>query len=221
MREASGSGESNAGERADWRHDQRSLDILTTEHWSLLSTRSLGYQEMFGRATIFVGVLSGTIVALALIAQATSFGRETLAFALVLFVVCLFVGVATFVRSVAINAEDARWVAGMALLRSAYLQIVPELEQFFVTSHTPRADRKALAHGAPQHAHNLAMSLTTTSSVVAALDSVLAGAIATDVGALCKLGLAPTLAIGATISVVSAVVHVMYAARVRRRENQT
>jgi hypothetical protein len=28
-------------------------------HWSLLSTRSLGYQEMFGRATIFIAILSG------------------------------------------------------------------------------------------------------------------------------------------------------------------
>jgi len=28
--------------------DPRALDILTTEHWSLLSTRTLGYQEMFG-----------------------------------------------------------------------------------------------------------------------------------------------------------------------------
>jgi hypothetical protein len=55
--------------------DPRALDILTTEHWSLLSTRTLGYQEMFGRATIFVGVLSGTIIGLALLAQATRFGR--------------------------------------------------------------------------------------------------------------------------------------------------
>jgi hypothetical protein len=60
----------------------------------------------------------------ALLAQATRFGRETLMFALVLFAVCLFIGVATFVRSVAINFEDARWVAGMNLLRHAYLEIV-------------------------------------------------------------------------------------------------
>jgi len=55
-------------------HDPRALQILTTEHWSLLSTRTLGYQEMFGRTTIFVAALSGTVVALALVAQATHFG---------------------------------------------------------------------------------------------------------------------------------------------------
>lgn len=40
--------------------DPRAVDILTTEHWSLLSTRTLGYQEMFSRATILVAILSGT-----------------------------------------------------------------------------------------------------------------------------------------------------------------
>jgi hypothetical protein len=64
--------------------DPRAVDILTTEHWSLLSHRTLGYQEMFGRTTVFVAVLSGTVVALALLAQANRFGRETLWFALLL-----------------------------------------------------------------------------------------------------------------------------------------
>src|SRR5881392_2735693 len=100
--------------------DPRALDILTTEHWSLLSTRALGYQEMFGRTTIFVAVLSATIVALALLAQAMRFGREILLLALLLLCVALFIGLTTFVRSVAINFEDARWVTGMELLRSAY-----------------------------------------------------------------------------------------------------
>src|SRR5436189_561126 len=90
--------------------DPRALDILTTEHWSLISARTLGYQEMFGRATIFIAKLSGTVIALALLAQATRFGRDTLMFAAVMLAVSLFVGLATFVRCVAINFEDARWV---------------------------------------------------------------------------------------------------------------
>ena len=31
------------------------LQILKTEHWSLLSSRSLGYTEAMSRASIFVG----------------------------------------------------------------------------------------------------------------------------------------------------------------------
>jgi hypothetical protein len=160
--------------------DPRAVDILTTEHWSLLSTRTLGYQEMFIRATIFVAILSGTVVALALLAQATNFRRETLWFALMLISLTLFIGAATFVRSLAINYEDARWVTGMNLLRRAYLQIVPELEAFFVTDHEPDAEARSLGEGSPQRFVDLIDSLTTTSGVVAALNSLLAGALASD-----------------------------------------
>src|SRR5205823_7700656 len=113
------------------------------------------YQEMFGRATIFIAILSGTVVALALLAQATHFSRETLSFALLLMAVALFIGVVTFLRSVAINFEDARWVAGMDLLRHAYVEIVPELERYFITGHEPGGDPRYLGHGKPQRLRNL------------------------------------------------------------------
>jgi type III secretory pathway component EscS len=205
-------------ERKTGLDDQRAVDILTTEHWSLLSTRALGYQEMFGRTTIFVAILSGTVVALALLAQATHFRRETLWFALALISVALFIGLATFVRCVAINYEDARCVTGMNLLRHAYLKIVPELEPFFVTGHHPEADAEALGEGSPQRLVHLANSLTTTSGVVAALNSVLAGALASDLGALFGAGAALNVAIGAGVSLVSAALHVRYAARFRRSQ---
>jgi len=198
-------------------NDPRAVDILTTEHWSLLSARALGYQEMIGRATIFVTILSGTVIALTLMAQATQFGRETLLVGLLLISVALFIGLVTFIRMVAINYEDAKWVTGMNLLRHAYLQIVPELEPFFVAGHEPGVDRKALAHGAPQHARNLANSLTTTSSVVAALNSILVGSLVSDVAALCGAGLTLVATSGVAASLVSAVLHVRYAARFRRR----
>src|SRR6202521_2859632 len=51
------------------------LQILATEHWSLLATRSLAYTESFSRVSMFFSVLSGAIIALALIAQAGRFGK--------------------------------------------------------------------------------------------------------------------------------------------------
>ena len=200
--------------------DPRALEILTTEHWSLLSARTLGYQEMFGRATIFVAILSGTIVALALLAQATRFGREALVVAALLLAVVLFIGLATFLRSVAINYEDARWVEGMNLLRRAYLEIVPDLEPYFVTGHPP-GNRPPLGHGSLQHPANLARSLTTTSSVIAALNSVLVGALVATLAVL--FDVRPTIAasFGAVISIASAISHVRYAARFRQAHSPT
>ncbi len=166
-----------------------------------------------------VAILSATIVAIALMAQATQFGRDTLLLALLLMTVTLFIGLMTFARSVAINYEDARWVTGMNLLRHAYLKIVPELEPFFITGHGPQTE--SLAHGSRQHAANLRKSLTTTSSVVAALNSVLAGALGSDLAALSGCGRAFDVAVGAAVAIVSAVLHVMYAARFRRRHAPT
>jgi hypothetical protein len=194
--------------------DPRAVDILTTEHWSLLSARGLGYQEIFGRATVFVAILSATVVALALLAQATDFGRASLWCGLLLMAVDLFIGGATFVRCVAINFEDARWVMGMDLLRRAYLQIVPELEPYFVA-----ADRRSLGHGSPQRPANLARSLTTTSGVVATLSSVLAGSLAADIGALANRPALLNATFGVVASLVSAILHVWYAARYRRRHS--
>jgi hypothetical protein len=196
--------------------DPRAVDILTTEHWSLLSTRALGYQEIFGRTTVFVATLSAGAVALAVVAQATRFGRETVSVALLLIAVVLFIGLTTFVRSVAVNYEDARWIMGMNRLRQAYLKIVPELEPFFITAHQPEADRRALAYGSRQTIAALARSLTTTSGVVGVLNSVLAGSLASAIAALCGGGLPLDLPLGVVASLLSAVLHVRYAARFRR-----
>ena len=198
--------------------DPRAVDILTTEHWSLLSTRSVGYEEMFGRTTIFVAILSGIVIALALLAQATHFGRETLLIALLMMTVALFIGLTTFVRCVAINMEDARCIAGMTLVRQAYLRIVPELEPFFLATEQPA---QSLAHGRHQRFANLGKSLTTTSSVVATLDSVLAGSMTGDLCVLLNQRLLVVILTGAAVSIGSAILHVSYAARFRERHRPT
>ena len=46
--------------------DQRVVQILSTEHWSLLASRSLAYNEAFTRGGMFLTFLSASIVALAL-----------------------------------------------------------------------------------------------------------------------------------------------------------
>jgi hypothetical protein len=43
--------------------------ILSTEHWSLLATRSQTWSESFARAQMFLSVLSANVIALALVAQ--------------------------------------------------------------------------------------------------------------------------------------------------------
>jgi hypothetical protein len=110
------------------------LQILATEHWSLLATRSLTYTESFGRVSAFLAILSGAVIALALVAQADHFGPAFIAIAIFLLSVVLFTGVATIARLNQLNGDDFRWVLGMNRIRSAYLDLHPELEPHFITS---------------------------------------------------------------------------------------
>jgi hypothetical protein len=110
------------------------LQILATEHWSLLATRSLTYTESLGRVNMFLAILSGAVIALALVAQADRFGPTFIAVAIFMLSVVLFVGVATVARLMMLNRDDYRWVVGMNRLRRAYLDLHPELEPNFVTS---------------------------------------------------------------------------------------
>ncbi len=197
-------------------NDPRAVQILTAEHFALTSTRSLGYQEMFGRTTIFIAALSGTVITLALLAQATKFGPEILWYALVLICVLLFVGIGTFVRSVVINFEDARWTTGLSLVHQAYLRILPGLRPFFLEGSEPDTTAPPLGYGARQHFAEVKKSLTTTSSVVATLNSVLAGALISAAAALVGSATALVVVAGFGASLVSAVLHVRYAARYRR-----
>ena len=109
--------------------------ILATEHWSLLGTRALIWNEAMSRATVFLTVLSAAIIALALLADATGFGPQTTRLALVLLPVVLLLGIATYVRQVQINNEEFKLVLAMNRLRQAYLKIEPGLEPYFTTGH--------------------------------------------------------------------------------------
>ncbi len=173
------------------------LQILTTEHWSLLATRSLSWNEAFSRASMFLSALSGAVVALALVAQAMSFGQSFVTFAVLILPVVLFLGIATHVRLVEINHEDVRWVVGMNLLRQAYLAGTPELRQFFITGwHDDEAGIMA-TFGAKPGPGALAHEFVTTPGVLAVIDGVIAGIlIAIAAG---QAGVASEISVGAGV----------------------
>ena len=109
--------------------------ILATEHWSLIAARSLIWNEAMSRATVFLTVLSASIIALALLADATGFGAQTTTLALVLLPVVFLLGLAAYARLVQINTEEFQLVLAMNRLRRAYLDIEPGLERYFTTGH--------------------------------------------------------------------------------------
>jgi hypothetical protein len=108
--------------------------LLATEHWSLLATRSTTQSEVLSRITTFLMLVSASIVSLALIGQATRFDRRFITFALVLIGMVLMIGTLTQMRLGNAAIEDLAHVIGMNRLRAAYVELDPGIERYLVTS---------------------------------------------------------------------------------------
>jgi hypothetical protein len=154
------------------------LQIIQMEQASLLGQRSLTWSEAFSRSSMFLTTLSGAIIAIALAAQASSFGRGFLAFAIIILSVTLFVGLATLIRLIDVNNEDLLWVQGLNRLRHAYLELADDLEQYMVSAwHDDDAGVLISLGASPSVRPMLHHVFVTTPAVVATIDAVLAGTI--------------------------------------------
>jgi hypothetical protein len=108
--------------------------ILATEHWSLLATRSMTWSEVMSRITIHLTVASASLVVLALFAQASGFDTAFKVMAIGLAAAVLVMGTLTQIRVVNASVDDASTILGMNRLRAAYLDLDPGLAPYFITS---------------------------------------------------------------------------------------
>jgi hypothetical protein len=157
------------------------LQILSTEHWSLLASRALAWNEAFSRAGMFLTTLTGATVALALVAQASAFGEGFTLVALIILPIVLLIGVATYIRLGASNYHEAMCVIGMNRIRAAYLELAPDLERYFVMSAHDDPEGIGITMGVQPGGGRgfwLAQIIAGTPTVVMILNSVLAGVIA-------------------------------------------
>jgi len=193
----------------------RMLSILTAEHASLTAMRSQGQAEASSRAGMFVAALSGGIVAISFITQATRFGPESAAFALMVLPVVLFLGVTTLVRTLDIAADDVRWVLALNRVRKGYVAIEPAVDAYLATG---RDDDRAslLATLNPGRSSTPLYGLVTTSGVVAVVDSSVAAAIAGIVAITVAPAAGPVavLLIGAVAFAVVLTLQALYGVRV-------
>lgn len=173
------------------------LQILSTEHWSLLASRSLAWNESFSRGGMFLATLSGAIVALALVAQATEFGEGFRIFGLVILPVVLFVGIGTNFRMGFSNYHDALCVQGMNRIRAGYLEIAPDLDRYFVMGSTDDERGFQLTQAMMPGTPMIVQMLASSPMLISVLNSVLAGAIVAL--AVLQLGGGTLPAIGAAI----------------------
>jgi hypothetical protein len=108
--------------------------ILATEHWSLLGTRSTLWAEVMSRITIHLTVASAALVVLALVAQTSGFGAPFRLLSIGLASVILVLGTLTGVRVMNASHDDSALILGMNRIRSAYVALDPGIAEYLVTS---------------------------------------------------------------------------------------
>ena len=168
--------------------DPRALQILSTEHWSLLATRSLAYNEAFSRAGMFLSFLSASLIVIGFLIGSQGLSSAVVPVALVLLLADLYIGAATVGRLLAASSEELECIRGMNRIRHAYREMVPGLEPYFISGFHDDARGVLSTYGYPSRSGalmNILHGLTTTIGMVATIDAMILGAI----GALVVLGL--------------------------------
>ena len=173
------------------------MQIMSTEHWSLLATRSLAWNETFMRAGMFLSTLSFAVVALALVGQASDFGQDFRLFALIILPVVLFLGIGTALRMDSSNYNDLVTVVGMNRIRAWYVEQAPDLEKYFMMGTTDDMEGIFKTMGGIPSRHFWMDVISASPFVISVLNAVLVAAIVALAGV--QLGLSQTIAIGAGI----------------------
>lgn len=186
--------------------DQLRLQMMSTEHWSLLASRNLAWTEVFARASMFLSALSFSVVALALAGQASGFGEEFRIFALIVLPVVLFLGITTTLRMDSANHHDALCVIGMNRIRAGYLELAPDLERFFVMGSTDDLAGIGKTMGGLPNRPFFVDIFAATPTLVSVLNCVIAATVVA-LGAI-QIGISSGVAIvaGAVVAVVAFVV---------------
>jgi hypothetical protein len=164
------------------------VQILATEHWSLLATRSQTWSEVMGRITAQFTFASASLVVLALTVQVVGVNESFRLLAIWLGLSVLVTGSLTALRVRNASQEDLMLVAGMNRLRAAYVEIDPSVKDHLVTGWTDDTAGINLTYAMGVHrtgtAHFLASAFVFVGSVnvvvAAGLGAVLADAAGTD-----------------------------------------
>ena len=152
--------------------------LLATEHWSLLASRSTTQNELLVRIAIFLTLVSASVVSLALIGQATDFDGRFDVFAIVLFSILLLVGTLTLLRVFNGGEEDLAYVIGMNRLRAAYTELDPGIDRYFVASTHDDERGIGQTYAYFPHSSEVLQPLASSMMFILVVDAVVAGIVA-------------------------------------------
>lgn len=187
--------------------------FLSTEHWSLLGTRSMTWSEVMNRITIHLTVVSALLVVLVLTVQKTGFGTPFRVMAIGFAGVALVMGTLTAIRVNMASQEDACLVAAMNRLRHAYVDLAPEIEPYLTVS-THDDDQGVLMTYAVGQGRSVPLHVMgSTSFFLMTVNAIVAGTL----GALVASAVDASTAVVGVVGVLAGVVYVAGHLSVGRR----
>jgi hypothetical protein len=154
-------------DQADGEPRSAAVTFVTTEHFTLQGARSSTISESTGRASVFLGAVSGGLIALGLVATAGKTGAAFYMFGLILLPTLAFVGLATFHRVLQSGIEDLGYARRIAQLRDYYLDQAPELAGYLLNPGEQLPT--------PGRGIGLWQQFVTVAGMVAVITAVLAG----------------------------------------------
>lgn len=181
--------------------------ILATEHWSLLATRSQTWNEVMGRISAQFTFASASLVVLALTVQVAGDSGSFRLLTIWLGTSVLLTGSLTALRVRNASQEDLMMVAGMNRLRTAYVALDPWVKDYLLTGWTEDAHgisrTYALGVRRRRSAHLWGSAFVFVASVnvvvAAGLGAVLADTIGTRGGTTTVVGAFAALAYSALV----------------------
>ena len=177
--------------------------LLATEHWSLLASRSATQNELLVRIAIFLTLVSASVVSLALVGQATEFDGRFDVFTILLFSILLLVGTLTLLRVFNGGDEDLAYVIGMNRLRAAYTEIDPGIDHYFVSSRYDDDRGIGQTYAYFPHGSEVLQPLASSMMFILVVDAVVAGVLA---GLAANAADAP----GAAVAIAAAAASIAY-----------
>ncbi len=109
--------------------------LLATEHWSLLASRSTTQGEVLTRISMFLTFTSASLLSVALVGNATQFSDDFRAFALTILSIDVVVGLLTQIRVLNVGMEDLMYVLAMNRLRAAYVELDPGMARYLMAGY--------------------------------------------------------------------------------------
>jgi hypothetical protein len=146
------------------------LSALTTEHVVLQTAANGTISEASARASLYIFSLSSSLIAMGFVSQS----REAFVpFVAAVLPALFLLGLFTIVRLVDTTLENMHFLTGIARIRGYYRTLAPEANSYFApeTGRWPEAgSTPALWHG------ELVAFFGTSASMVALINSIVAGA---------------------------------------------